>query len=172
MNSAERRTQRIYVATSWKNTFQPEVVTILRALGFEVYDFRHPTPRNDGFGWRQLRPEEPPWSAATTRDVLAHPIVDEDFALDFAGMEWADTVLMLQPSGRSAALELGWFVGKGKRSIVLLRDGQEPEIMLKMCDHLCVTFEEVLDQLDARKEGEAARTQAEGVTRNGTGATE
>lgn len=33
---------RIYVASSWRNTHQPEVVAKLRELGHEVYDFREP----------------------------------------------------------------------------------------------------------------------------------
>lgn len=31
---------KIYVASSWRNVFQQDVVGILRDLGHEVYDFR------------------------------------------------------------------------------------------------------------------------------------
>jgi hypothetical protein len=37
---------KIYVASSWRCKYQPEVVRKLRALGHEVYDFRGP-----GDGW-------------------------------------------------------------------------------------------------------------------------
>ena len=30
----------IYVASSWRNTYYPEVVQALRDAGYEVYDFR------------------------------------------------------------------------------------------------------------------------------------
>ena len=33
---------RIYVASSWRNKYQPEVVAALRKAGHEVYDFRNP----------------------------------------------------------------------------------------------------------------------------------
>lgn len=33
---------KIYVASSWRNPFQQEVVNILRDLGHEVYDFKNP----------------------------------------------------------------------------------------------------------------------------------
>ena len=33
---------RIYVASSWRNLYQPTVVTALRQEGYEVYDFRYP----------------------------------------------------------------------------------------------------------------------------------
>lgn len=33
---------KIYVASSWRNVFQQDVVDILRNLGHEVYDFKNP----------------------------------------------------------------------------------------------------------------------------------
>lgn len=33
---------KIYVASSWRNVFQQDVVGILRDLGHEVYDFKNP----------------------------------------------------------------------------------------------------------------------------------
>ena len=38
---------KIYVASSWRNQHQPEIVTMLRANGFKVYDFRKPALGND-----------------------------------------------------------------------------------------------------------------------------
>lgn len=35
---------KIYVASSWRNQYQPEVVATLRAVGHEVYDFKNPRP--------------------------------------------------------------------------------------------------------------------------------
>ena len=134
----------IYVASSWRCERQPMVVAALRSAGHEVYDFRNPAPGNHGFGWRQIRPEPPPWSAAETREVLAHPVANEGFRLDFEAMKRADVIVMVQPCGRSAALELGWGVGAGKRTCVLLADGQEPELMLKCADRLCTSLDEVL----------------------------
>jgi hypothetical protein len=34
--------QKIYLASSWRNERQPELVRILREAGHEVYDFRNP----------------------------------------------------------------------------------------------------------------------------------
>ena len=33
---------KIYVASSWRNERQPDVVQALRNAGHDVYDFRHP----------------------------------------------------------------------------------------------------------------------------------
>ena len=34
--------RKIYVASSWRNEYYPEVVEKLREAGHEVYDFRNP----------------------------------------------------------------------------------------------------------------------------------
>lgn len=143
---------KIYVASSWKNEQQPQVVEILRRHGHEVYDFRNPAPGNHGFGWKQCVTSPPPWSAYMTRMVLEHPVAEEGFRFDFGAMRWADAIVMLQPCGRSASLEAGWGAGAGKLTIALLTDGQEPELMLKMCDHICISLDEVVGILARAKQ--------------------
>ena len=139
---------KVYVASSWRNPGHPPVVVRLRAEGHEVYDFRNPAA-GTGFGWRQVTEESSPWSAARTREVLAHPVAEAGFASDFDAMKWSDAIVMVQPCGRSAALELGWGAGAGKLTLALLADGQEPELMLKVADHLCLTLDEVVVALGA-----------------------
>lgn len=142
---------KIYLASSHKNEEQPNAVKVLRAAGHEVYDFKNPEPGNKGFGWRQCVPEKPPWSAAMTRTVLSHPLAERGFSLDFAAMQWADAVVMLQPCGRSAALELGWGCGAGKLTAVVLADGREPELMVKCAHHLVTSLDELVEVLRAEE---------------------
>lgn len=137
------RPRRIYVASSWRNERQEEVVSQLQLAGHEVYDFKNPRPGNTGFGWSQIDPEWQNWSEEAYREALDHPIAKAGFASDFNAMKWADTCLLVLPCGRSAHLELGWFAGQGKQTLVLL-DRMEPELMVKMCDHLCLSLEECL----------------------------
>jgi hypothetical protein len=66
---------------------------------------------------------------------------------DFRGMEWADTCVLVLPCGRSAHLEGGWFAGRGKRLIILTRDGEEPELMALIANSICVSIREVLAEL-------------------------
>lgn len=141
----------IYVASSWRNPFQGRVVSILRLAGHEVYDFRHP-PGRTGFAWKEIDPRWQKWTAREYRDALGHPRAQDGFNSDFNGMRWADTCLLLLPAGRSAHLEAGWFAGAGKRVIVLTRDGEEPELMALLADHICVSLDEVLTIVgDARE---------------------
>lgn len=44
----------IYVASSWRNDYQPIVVRELRSEGHEVYDFRNPSHGDKGFQWSDI----------------------------------------------------------------------------------------------------------------------
>lgn len=48
--------RNIYVASSWRNPYQPVVVGELRFMGHEVYDFRNPEPGSHGFHWSEIDP--------------------------------------------------------------------------------------------------------------------
>lgn len=136
---------RIYVASSWRNAFQPAVVTTLRTAGFEVYDFRHPEPGDDGFAWSQIDPDWLGWTPDNYVKLLDDPIAVDGFGKDMAAMEWADTFVLVLPCGRSAHLELGWAVGQGKRTAILLtEDGFEPELMYRMVDNLSTSLFDLL----------------------------
>ena len=74
------------------------------------------------------------------------------FQKDMDALRRCDAVVAVQPFGRSASLELGWACGAGKFTILLLADG-EPELMVKMCDHVCVDFSGVLAALSPRPTG-------------------
>lgn len=138
---------KIYVASSWRNERQPEIVKSLREAGHEVYDFREPAPGERGFHWSDIDPAWKEWTPEQFRESLQHPIATHGVGRDLAGMAWADAFLLLMPCGRSAHLELGWAIGQGKLTLILLSDG-EPELMYALVHHLCVSMEEVLQRLD------------------------
>lgn len=60
----------------------------------------------------------------------------------------ANVCVMLQPCGCSAALELGWAIGAGKRTAALMT-GQAPELMLRLADLLTTSVDELLTWLAA-----------------------
>lgn len=78
---------------------------------------------------------------------IAHPIAERGYASDFAAMERADAFVLVLPCGRSAHLELGWAVGAGKRTCIILEDPCVPELMYKMCDYLATSVIDCLGWL-------------------------
>lgn len=135
---------KIYVASSWRNLLQPAVVSIFRSYGHEVYDFRHPEPGNDGFAWRALDPDWQKWTPERFRERLDHPVARHGFGLDMDALKACDACFLVLPCGRSAHLELGYAVGAGKKTAVLMDPkGFEPELMYRMVDHLLVDVHEL-----------------------------
>lgn len=142
---------KIYLASSWRNSLQPTVLAQLRAGGHEVYDFRNPPGGiPNGFRWSEIDPDWKAWSAVAYRDKLKSPLAQRGFNSDLDAMKWADVGVLLLPCGRSAHLELGWMAGAGKRTIILTRDGEEPELMALLASEICVSVEEILQSLAER----------------------
>ena len=138
----------IYVASSWRNPMQPAVVKVLEAARFNVYDFRNPDPGDHGFRWSQIDEEWLSWSPERYVQSLEHPIAVEGYGKDMAAMEAADTFVLVLPCGRSAHLELGWAVGQGKQTAILLgHDEFEPELMYRMVDFLAPSTMDLLAYL-------------------------
>jgi hypothetical protein len=138
---------RIYLASSWRNERQPAVVALMRGGGHEVYDFRSPRPGQPGFKWSEVDPGWQGFTPQAFRAGLAHPAAVRGYTLDYQAMQWADTCVLLLPCGRSAHLEAGWFAGAGRRLIIMLAPGQEPELMYKLAGSICVSDDELLGAL-------------------------
>lgn len=138
--------RRIYVASSWRNERQPVVVGALRRFGYEVYDFRNP-PGRTGFQWSEIDPAWQQWDREQYIAALEHPIAEAGFRSDFEAMQWADMGVLLLPSGRSAHLEAGYFVGARKPLHILLTEEQEPELMYLMASSISRSIAELVTWL-------------------------
>ncbi len=136
--------RRIYVASSWRNSYQPTTVELLRGAGHEVYDFRNPRPGDTGFAWSEIDPDWLAWKPRPFRRALEHPVAAAGFASDFHAMEWADTFVLDMPCGRSAHLEAGWAIGRGKPTAIVMREEKfEPELMYLMAARLVCDYHEL-----------------------------
>ena len=153
--SVESNERRIYLASSWRNPHQPQMVAALRTEGHSVYDFRNPAHGVSGFAWSDIDPNWEKWTIAEYRHALGHPVAERGFAYDLGAMEWADTFILVLPCGRSAHLELGWATGRGKPSaIVSLDTTTEPELMYLLADFVAANMPEVLSWLDELEDTE------------------
>lgn len=157
---AEPWQRYVYVASSWRNDVQPEVCAALFLRGVEHYDFKRPNGDADGFHWSEVmehydRGGEGAGQLAPVNEyvsALDHPRAVEGFHKDWDAMNRADTCVLILPCNRSAHLELGWFVGQGRRTAILL-DGEfvTPELMYKMVDFMT---SDIVDLVRWIEEGE------------------
>lgn len=125
---------KIYVASSWRNEYQPLVVSELREDGHEVYDFRNPEPGNDGFRWSAIDGAWKDWTPERYLTALSNPIAEHGFALDMNALRSADICVYVMPCGVSASLEAGWAKGAGKPTALYVPAMREPDLMVKMFD--------------------------------------
>lgn len=141
---------KIYVASSWRNEYFPQVVEALRKVGHSVYDFRNP-PKGGGFKWSMVSPDYMEWSPEEYKVKLEHPLAKAQFQNDIEAMESCDTCVLVLPCGRSAHTEAGWFAGKGKKVIVYIPEKQEPELMYKLFDGVACSLDELIEQLNEKE---------------------
>ena len=141
--------RKIYLASSWRNPNQPRAVEMLRAAGYEVYDFRHPQPGNTGFSWGDISERWRGWSPENFITGLQHPIAEAGFSSDKAALDWCDICVLLLPSGRSAHLEAGYAFGLGKPTLIVLDEkGVEPELMYLLSDGIAIGLSMMLPSLE------------------------
>ena len=145
--------RRIYLASSWRNTNQPAAVKMLREAGHEVYDFRHPSSGNNGFAWSDIDPEWLCWTPERFVEKLGNPIAKSGFRLDKQGLDWCDTCVLLLSCGRSAHLEAGYAIGRGRPVLVVLNEEKfEPELMYLLADKVVPSLDDMLPALDGLRE--------------------
>ena len=138
---------RVYVASSWRNQYFPEVVKRLREAGHEVYDFRNPPHGGAGFHWTDIDPNAPDWTYAQYAEGLHHPLAERQFQADIDALTWADTCVLVLPCGRSAHTEAGWMAGAGKRVVAYIPEMVEPELMYKLFAGVAGSLDELVEKL-------------------------
>lgn len=132
----------IYVATSWRNEFQPEVVRLLREDGHEVYDFRG----EEGFSWREVDENWVNWTPAEYLVGLQHPCAERGFKRDMDALERCDACVYVMPCGPSASMEMGYARGQKKLVIVYIPKLREPDLMVKMAHLITDDLAEVRER--------------------------
>lgn len=135
---------KLYVASSWRNQHYPKVVEALSAAGFEVYDFRNPGDGEEPFKWEYVGADWLDWTPEQYREKLSHPRSERQFGNDQRAMESCDACVLVLPCGRSAHTEAGWFSGRGKKTVVLIPEKQEPELMYKLFTGVATNVDEVI----------------------------
>lgn len=134
--------RKIYVASSWRNKYFDDMVEFLQGLGHETYNFKNPEKTSSGFHWADLDPNFPRQThgsgpilcePAKFKWLLEQPTAIKGHTLDKNGMIWADTCVAVMPFGRSASLEVGWFIGQNKPVFLYIPEPLEPELMFRDC---------------------------------------
>ena len=115
---------KIYLASSWKmQKTVLEMSMILKKEGHEVDAFCDPSDNRVSFNWEELtdimKDEKMDLEKMNAIDMMKHWRVEEAFQEDKKFIDWADTLIMLMPCGRSSHIEAGYAKGTGKKLYIV-----------------------------------------------------
>jgi hypothetical protein len=105
----------VYVIGSLRNKTVPQFAQYLRARGFDAFDSWYaPGPNADDY-WRDYTKQR----GLTYEEALKDYSATHVFEFDKKHLDRCDMAVLLMPAGKSAHLELGYFIGKGKPGFML-----------------------------------------------------
>jgi hypothetical protein len=136
---------RLYVASSWRNTYYPSVLETLQLAGHQAHDFRDPAGY---FTWAGIDPAWEDWTTEEYVAALDHENADVGFNRDLHGMVRAEACVLVLPCGRSAHLEAGWFVGANRPLVIYVPERIEPELMYRLADAVVWTESDLITALN------------------------
>ena len=136
--------KRVYLVGSLRNPAVPALAKALRAEGYEVFDdWFAAGPRADDH-WQEYETAR----GSTYQQALAGRPAQQVFNYDKANLDRADIAVMLMPAGKSAHLELGYFIGKGKPGFIALPEVPERyDVMYAFADAVCTSFDQLTAEL-------------------------
>ena len=134
----------IYLIGSLRNPEVPKVAQALRAAGHEVFD-----------DWFSAGPEADDWwqRYETERGHSYLEALDgyptwHTFNYDLYHLNRMDVGVLVTPAGKSAHLEFGYMIGRGKRGYVLLdKIPDRWDAMLRFANGVYDDLESLLDAL-------------------------
>ena len=139
---------RIYLAGSMRN---PAIVDLANKLqhdtGAEVFaDWCAVGPEADDH-WRTYCMKR----GLTYKQGLETAIAKNVFAFDKENIDRADIMVVAYPAGKSAHLELGYHIGRGKPGFILLDEQDRWDIMLQFATVIASNYAELLGYLSTSK---------------------
>lgn len=140
----EKKQLKVYVASSWRNQYQPSVVEAIRNAGITVYDFRHPDKNDNGFHWSEIDSNWQQWTPEKYVKNLRHPIAEKGYTKDMYALEQCDIAVLVLPCGKSSHLEFGFNAGRYKKGAILILEQCEPELMYNMASKVFTDLDDLV----------------------------
>lgn len=137
---------KIYIIGTFKNDRVEPLGDKLRSLGFEVFDsWRGTHPESDQVMWRYEQNR-----GHSYKEALRGLAAQNAFQFDKKHLDESDLAIMVMDAGRSAHIEAGYMIGRGKPVFVLLEKDKKIERLDLMHNFLTDFFnteEELLERL-------------------------
>lgn len=134
----------IYLIGSLRNEKIPALAQELREkTGHDVFDDWFSAGPEADDRWR----EHQQFKGLSFPEALKGPAARNVFEFDKRNIEASDIVVLALPGGRSAHLELGWAVGRGKQGYVLLDNPDRWDVMYQFATGVFDNKEALIESL-------------------------
>ena len=135
----------IYLIGSMRNPKVPKIARRLRDAGMVVFDdWYAPGPEADE-KWQEYETAR----GRTYAEALTGEHARNVFEFDCEHLLKAEAVVLVMPAGKSAHLELGWMLGRGKPGYILLEPNPlRFDIMHRFATGLASTVDELIEMLE------------------------
>ncbi len=132
---------KIYLIGSLRNKYIPTIANeIEEKTGHEVFDdWFAPGPRADDH-WKEYETARGRSYAEALKGYAATHI----YAFDKHHLDNADIGVLILPSGKSCHLELGYLIGQGTRTYVLMDNPDRWDVMYQFADGIAFSMEELI----------------------------
>ena len=127
----------VYLATSWQNAYFRQICDYLHDFhGIDVYNFQ---ATNSEFHWSDILETMGLkfFDPCLFQRVIQSDVCAEAYAKDVQAVQYSKALVMLQPCGRTAHLELGMALAYGKPCVIYYDEWEsraEPDLMVYPAD--------------------------------------
>lgn len=136
--SYDRTKTCVYIIGSLRNPIVPQVGNRLRAEGFDAIDDWY----GAGFEADDMWQAYEGIRGRSYAEALGGRAAQNVFLFDRSFLDMADAAVMIAPGGRSAHIELGYFLGSGKPGFILSQDEPERfEVMPNFATEICYSVD-------------------------------
>lgn len=140
----------LYLIGSLENPKIPELGNVLREAGYDVFEDWHAGGPEADREWMRYEMQR----GRTYKQALAGYHAHHVFNFDLHHLDRADAGILVYPAGKSAHLELGYMIGRGKPGYILIQD--EPakwDVMVLFATKVCFNLQELIDALNVNGPG-------------------
>lgn len=131
----------LYLIGSLRNSNIESIANTIRTTcNVEVFDdWKSPGPNADDF-WKEYEQGK----GNTYKEALQGYAAKHIFAFDKGHLDRCDAALLIAPAGKSAHLELGYTIGKGKPGFILLDDPERWDVMYQFATGIYDSIDEFI----------------------------
>jgi len=135
----------LYIIGSLRNERVPEIARTLRDAGYDTFDDWHAGGPEADDEWQRYEGTR----GRTYKEALAGFHARHVFEFDKYHLDRADAAVLVLPAGKSAHLELGYMIGRGKAGYVLFdKEPDRYDVMYLFATQICFSIEELTQELD------------------------